>query len=361
MKIIANEKSYITKDIFSDLHHPGKETILPYSFSINKEMMHKWIKSGLEIIEKINTEKNYQPDCFAVDFAITKTESSLQPKLIELQSFASIFHSCLWLERMFFGEKNKLFNLTLKEREAIFLSCASPEGKNTIMLDSRFLQNRSGFDFVSASSFYKYSITPTSILDVYKHNNSMWYLSESGPKKIEHVYNRAIYHTLTEQESNILSLLESDKSITWFNKPSNYYSVNKSDLLNLSHPENPCSIPAKLGEKSELSSWVLKSKNGYAGDGLNLNPTKKDIADLISQNRIEEYILQERINYAPIFYSTQSTKAMCAELRIMFVLKDESYIPLCCFSRLSEDGNVSLSMARLNPGEGVAIFVEDSQ
>ncbi len=70
----------------------------------------------------------------------------------------------------------------------------------------------------------------------------------------------------------------------------------------------------------DLENFVLKPLYSFAGLGVVIAPSRKDI-EAIPQNKRTDYILQERLEFTPVIETPHGPTKV--ELRIMYVWTDE--------------------------------------
>jgi hypothetical protein len=70
----------------------------------------------------------------------------------------------------------------------------------------------------------------------------------------------------------------------------------------------------------DLDHYILKPLFSFAGLGVNINPTKEDIAAIPKEKR-PQYILQEKMNFEPVIETPFGTTK--AEVRIMYIWLEE--------------------------------------
>lgn len=103
--------------------------------------------------------------------------------------------------------------------------------------------------------------------------------------------------------------------VTWVTHPNWFFKVSKFILPKLSHAYVPKSyFLNEAPDDLDYSQYVLKPLFSFAGSGVNIHPKQEDI-DSISDK--ENYILQRKVNYAPIFEDINGEFSK-AEIRLLF-------------------------------------------
>lgn len=352
--------------LHSKIHHPSinylstHAVITPeawlnygaaFSVEIAKGLMEP--KCILETDVPWDNEKNAQPDCMSVDFAIVQnTDGDLDFKLIEAQAYASIYHTLLEMERTIhipslFSDKDWLQRKAIVKKH---ITHGLPK-EQVVMLAQTIVGLPTFHDFLCAMD----DVTPVCLSEIYQHNNQWWYLSSSGPTIIHRIYNRVIYSKLQGDEKERMDLLLSDTTLSWYNHPAWFDKINKKSLLSLQHPTNPKTAPASKPWPDDLSKWVLKTPDGHSGKGVFISPSQKTME---CSNPAVDF-LQEKVSYVPCVSIRDMQNPLCMEIRFLLSYdhSTKEWIPITNLARLSYHGMISESMARCWPGEGATICI----
>jgi hypothetical protein len=90
-------------------------------------------------------------------------------------------------------------------------------------------------------------------------------------------------------------------------------------------------LPESSSLPADLSTWVLKPLFSFAGSGVTVAPERTAV-EAIPPGRRREYILQERVEYAPVIDTPAGgTKA---EVRILYIW-NEGPVPVLNLVRMS--------------------------
>jgi len=145
-------------------------------------------------------------------------------------------------------------------------------------------------------------------------------LYEAGGKwiPIHRIYNRAIVDELERKGVSLPFDFRDDLDVEWAGHPNWYFRISKYSMPYLKHASVPRTwfLDQMPSMPSDLENFVLKPLYSFAGLGVVIAPSRKDIEAIPSEKR-SEYILQERMNFTPVIETPHGpTKA---ELRIMYI------------------------------------------
>jgi hypothetical protein len=291
------------------------------------------------------------PHFLAIDFAICKsTEGDLEPQLIELQGFPSLFAYQNYLA----GKYKKHFDIKanfspffnklnafsyINEMEKVLKPISS---NNTILLEVYPEKQKTKLDFEISKSYW--GIETVCLSKVYLKGNKLFYIKDEIEVQIDAVYNRIIFDEIDrkypELKPQINLLKEAD--IKWVTHPNWFYRVSKFCMPLLKGKYIPQSYYLdELKEYPEaLDNYVLKPVFSFAGTGVNLHPTK-EILDKIEVKH--NYILQEKVQYEPVVKDLAGNKIK-VEIRLLFTWLDGKSHP-----------KLLINLARLSRGEMIGV------
>jgi len=270
------------------------------------------------------------PMFIQVDFGLVKDESGkLEPKLVELQGFPSLYAYQAMLSQVYmevFGlDANLKYLLGGLDWEAYkkLLRQAivgDHDPQNVILMEVDPLHQKTLPDFVLTERLL--GIKTVAITDIKKVGRYLFY--ENGGKRfpVRRIYNRAIVDELVRKNLRLPFQLNEDLEVEWAGHPNWYFRMSKFSLPYLKHE---CVPKAEFLDRVEavprdLENYVVKPLFSFAGLGVIMNPRKDDLAAIAPSKR-SEYILQQRMNFAPVIDTPFGpTKA---EVRIMFIWVDE--------------------------------------
>jgi hypothetical protein len=270
-----------------------------------------------------------------VDFGLVRdANGELQPKLVELQAFPSLYAYQVTLAqnyidvfglRRFEGGKNLKFFLSgLDEKsyrellrsaivgqqdpENVILMEIDPEGQKTLP-DFNLTEKMLGVRTVDITS-------------IRKHGSQLYYMRRGGRVEIRRIYNRAIADELQRRNVGLGFDWRDDLNVEWAGHPNWYFRISKFSIPYLKHESVPKTWFLDRLERipDDLENYALKPLYSFAGLGVVIGPKKQDIEAIPAEKR-GDYILQERVNFEPVIETPMGmTKA---EVRVMYVWLDK--------------------------------------
>jgi hypothetical protein len=266
-----------------------------------------------------------------VDFGLVRdANGELQPKLVELQAFPSLYAyqvtlaqnyiDVFGLRRFEGGKSLKFFLSGLDERsyrellrsaivgqqdpENVILMEIDPEGQKTLP-DFNLTEKMLGVRTVDITS-------------IRKHGSQLYYMRRGGRVEIRRIYNRAIADELQRRNVGLGFDWRDDLNVEWAGHPNWYFRISKFSIPYLKHESVPKTWFLDRLEQipDDLENYALKPLYSFAGLGVVIGPKKQDIKAIPAEKR-GDYILQERLNFEPLIETPMGmTKA---EVRVMYV------------------------------------------
>jgi hypothetical protein len=261
-----------------------------------------------------------------VDFGLVRDAAGeLQPKLVELQAFPSLYAYQPVLSQTYidvFGLDSSLrYHLsgldarsyTRLLRDAIV---AGHDPANVVLMEVHPEEQKTLPDFLLTEKLL--GVRTVCITKIRKDGRRLFY--EAGGKliPIERIYNRTIVDELERKGVALPFDFRDELDVEWAGHPNWYFRISKYSIPYLKHASVPRTwfLDQMPSEPSDLENFVLKPLYSFAGLGVVIAPSRKDIEAIPSERR-SEYILQERVNFTPVIETPHGpTKA---ELRIMYV------------------------------------------
>ncbi len=304
---------------------------------------------------KVPNEPDH-PMFVQVDFGLVRdARGELQPKLVELQAFPSLYAyqgplAEAYLEAYGLREPGSLAEksrflasrgmTTQKEPDAgsrlkYFLSgletesyrellrraiVADHDPENVILMEIDPLHQKTLPDFLLTEKML--GVRAVDITAIKKDGTRLYY--EHGGKRIpiERIYNRAIVDELERKNVKLNFDWRDDLNVEWAGHPNWYFRISKFSIPYLKHESVPKTwFLDQLDEiPADLENYALKPLYSFAGLGVVIAPTREDIAAIPADKR-PYYILQERMHFEPVIETPfGGTKA---EVRMMYVWLDK--------------------------------------
>jgi hypothetical protein len=270
------------------------------------------------------------PMFIQVDFGLVRDASGkLQPKLVELQGFPSLYAyqamlSPLYME-VFELDENLNYLLSGLDwegykkllRRAIL---ADQDPQNVILMEIDPKHQKTLPDFLLTEKLL--GIATVDITDIEKRGNELFYESDGKRVPIRRIYNRAIVDELVRKKLKLSFNFTDELDVEWAGHPNWYFRMSKFSLPFLRHECVPKTSFLDRVEPlpNDLENYVVKPLFSFAGLGVILQPTKGDLANIPKSKR-SQYILQERMQFEPVIETPLG--ATRAEIRIMYIWVDE--------------------------------------
>jgi hypothetical protein len=280
-----------------------------------------------------------------VDFGLVRdAQGELQPKLVELQAFPSLYAyqgtlaqayiDVFGLERFFGGSSLKYFLGGLDStsyrnllRRAIV---ADHDPENVILMEIAPKEQKTLPDFLLTEKML--GVRTVDITTIKKDGTRLYYEREGKCVPIRRIYNRAIVDELERKGVKLGFDWRDDLDVEWAGHPNWYFRISKFSIPYLKHE----SVPKTwfLGQlqaiPDDLQNYALKPLYSFAGLGVVIAPKKEDIAAIPAEKR-PFYILQERMHFEPVIETPLGgTKA---EVRVMYIWLDD-LIPVLTIIRM---------------------------
>jgi hypothetical protein len=329
-RMAADGQDLIRQLVDSPSYRAKSEEAVPAEFKVPNEAPH--------------------PMFVQVDFGLVRDAAGeLQPKLVELQAFPSLYAyqgplAEAYLEayglqqlaaevglqesgvrpRVYRQHKLKYLLSGLETssyrellRQAIV---GSHDPENVILMEIDPLHQKTLPDFLLTEKML--GVRTVDIVDIMKEGSRLYY--EHGGKRvpIRRIYNRAIVDELERKNVKLAFDWRDDLDVEWAGHPNWYFRISKFSIPYLKHASVPKTwFLDRLDEiPADLDNYALKPLYSFAGLGVVIAPTKSDIEAIPAEKR-PYYILQERMHFEPVIATPfGGTKA---EVRVMYVWLDK--------------------------------------
>jgi hypothetical protein len=267
----------------------------------------------------------------AFDFGICINEQQhLEPQLIEMQGFPTLFgFQVLYPDLVkkhfdipanytqYLGHYNR--DTYIEDLKKVILGDTPPQ--NTILLEIKPHEQKTRIDFYCTQDYI--GIQPVCITELIQEGRSLFYINQKTKQKtaVKRIYNRIIFDDLNAQKNTLGSFVDitQDLDVQWAPHPNWFYRISKFTLPFIKHPFVPATY--FLNEIKQLpfdlENYVLKPLFSFAGQGVVIDVTKKDIEEV---KEPENWILQRKVTYADVI-ETPDIPAKC-EIRMMYLWKD---------------------------------------
>ncbi len=270
------------------------------------------------------------PMFIQVDFGLVgDAAGELQPKLVELQAFPSLYAYQPVLARTFIdvygldqgqryllGGLDSASYLSLLRRAIV----ADQDPENVILMEIDPTHQKTLPDFLLTEKLL--GIRTVDITTIKKAGNSLYWEEAGRRVPIKRIYNRAIVDELERKGAKLAFDFQDDLDVEWAGHPNWYFRISKFSIPYLKHSSVPKTwFLDQLPEiPADLENYALKPLYSFAGLGVVIAPKMEDIAAVAPERR-SQYILQERLHFEPVIETPfGGTKV---EVRVMYIWVDE--------------------------------------
>jgi len=299
-------KALIRQLVDSPEYQKRSEASLPAQFRVPNESAH--------------------PLFIQVDFGLVRdANGELQPKLVELQAFPSLYAYQPMLAQTYidvYGLDPKLryylsgMDATSYKQLLNDAIVAGHDPENVVLMEVHPEEQKTRPDFLLTEKML--GIRTVCITKIRKEGGRLVY--EDGGKRvpIHRIYNRAIVDELERKGVTLPFDFRDDLEVEWAGHPNWYFRISKYSIPYLKHPSVPRTwfLDQMPEVPTDLENFVLKPLYSFAGLGVVIAPTRADI-DAIPKEKRADYILQERLSFVPLVESPHGPTKV--ELRIMYV------------------------------------------
>lgn len=260
------------------------------------------------------------------DFGLVRDENGqLEPKLVEIQGFPSIYGFQFALAEAYretYGldemvgvplshllENGTETSFAETLRKAILGSHAPEE---VVLLEIDPYEQKTLADFLVTKRML--GIRIASLTNVTKEGRKLFL--DGVP--IRRIYTRVIVDELVRKNIRAAFQFTDDLDVEWAGHPNWFFRLSKFSLPWFRHTCVPKTwFLSELSNTPEnLSELVLKPLFSFAGQGVVLAPTRAEI-DAIPKNERANYILQEKMEFVPTVNTPAGPTKV--EIRIMYV------------------------------------------
>lgn len=286
-----------------------------------------------------------------MDFGLCSDENGkITPQLIEVQGFPSLYFFQDLLAQSYqkvfdipkrfshlFGglDSNGYIDLLRK----IIIGNSQPE--NVVLLEVSPHKQVTQIDFWAGEQLLGFKTQCVSDLKV--EGKDVYYLNEQGKKiGVEKIFNRVIFDELIHRDDLKRDFyFTKEANVEWIGHPHWFFRISKHTLPLLDSQYVPKTYFLNELETlpEDLHNYVLKPLYSFAGTGVIININRYDLEAIEDK---ENYILQRKVNYAPVV-ETPTQPAKC-EVRMLMLWERGAARP-----------RIVNNLTRLSKGEMVGV------
>ncbi len=288
----------------------------------------------------------------AFDFGICENErGELEPQLIEMQGFPSLFAFQIWQEEVarkcweipsnfspyLSGLDSASYQQLLKE---IILGTHAKE--NVVLLELFPHQQKTRIDFYCTEDYV--GIKVVCLTELIQEGTLLFYMNNGIKTRVERIYNRIIFDDLQQQPQLIQDrgkLLLEELDVEWVPHPNWFYKISKYTLPFIKHQYIPETHFLDELKKipTDLENYVLKPLFSFAGQGVVIDVTLEDITNAKDPHN---WVLQKKVKYADVITTPDGPAK--AEIRIFYFWKNGEPRPIA-----------TNNLARLSKGKMIGV------
>ncbi len=329
---ICETPVFLPQALLAEMAETGR--ILTHQLVDNPDYMRR---SDAAIPERYRLgNDNPRPNFMTVDFGLVRAaDGSLQPKLVELQAFPSVFGYQDLLAHAYreVYELDPTLNCYLDgHTEASYWELlrrtivGDHDPKHVVLLEVDPLNQKTLPDFHVYED--RLGIATVDIAKVKKQGRQLFYQRQAGEWiAIKRIFNRAIVDELERKGITPGFDYRDDLDVEWAGHPNWYFRISKFSIPYLDHPSVPAAVFlddwfAGRGRDrlpSSREDILLKPLYSFAGKGIQFAPTDVELEAIPVSDR-SLYLLQERVRFAPLIETPFGLTQ--AEVRIMYVWPD---------------------------------------
>lgn len=266
----------------------------------------------------------------AVDFNLIRKAGELEPRLIELQGFPSLYgfqtvFAQAYIDAYqldpslrFIADGADLETYYARLRRAIV---ADHDPANVVLLEIHPREQKTLPDFLVTERIT--GIRTVCITEVQREGKRLYYTREGKRTLIQRIYNRAIVDEIVRKGVVLPFRFTDELDVEWAGHPNWFFRISKFSLPFLKHPCVPRTwFLAALSEwPADLENYLLKPLYSFAGLGVIVGPSRADLESLPRERR-RDYILQERMRFEPVIETPHGPTQ--AEIRVLYIHREEN-------------------------------------
>ncbi len=335
----AETPLFIPQDFTKKMLDACEDIIDVITASNFKELTERSIPADLRVA---GDEKHAQFIVF--DFGICEDgKGGFEPQLIEMQGFPTLygfqaFHSELTAKYAQVPDTHSSY-LNGYDKESYIqllkeIIIGEHDPAEVILLEIFPEKQKTRIDFYATQQLL--GIEPVCLTKLKADGKSLFYEKANGEKQyIKRIYNRLIFDDLQQQEglTNTIDLTK-EYNVEWVPHPNWFYRISKFTLPFIDNPYVPETFFLnEIKQPVDLEQFVLKPLFSFAGMGVVIDVTQGDIENIKDP---ENWILQRKVNYAPIIETPDEPAK--AEIRLFYFWKNDWQRPKAVhnLSRLSK-------------------------
>jgi hypothetical protein len=281
------------------------------------------------------------PTFLQVDFGLVRNaDGSIQPKLVELQAFASLYGFQLAVAEAYrdaFGLPASLSvyldGLDAPTYHALVKDAivGDHDPAEVVLMEIEPRKQKTWPDFVVTEQMW--GVRAIEVSEVHREGRRLYYQRDGKTTSIKRIYNRVIPDELERKHIQLPFGYGDDLDVEWAGHPAWYFRISKFSIPFLRHASVPETrfLDGIESLPTDRERYLLKPLFSFAGGGIIFAPTDAQI-EAIPMSERKNYILQERINFTPVIDTPEGPAQ--AEIRIMYVRSGSQLRPVLPLLRM---------------------------
>ncbi|NBC09414.1 MAG: hypothetical protein GVY26_19665 [Bacteroidetes bacterium] len=260
-----------------------------------------------------------------MDFGIcTNPDGTLSPQLIEVQGFPSLY----FFQDMVAHGYRAVYDIPdthshlfgglqpdeyIELLRSIIVGDHAPE--EVILLEVEPQKQVTGIDFIVAKA--KIGIETVCVSELKVEGKKVFYYKGDRKIQVRRIFNRVIFDELIKRDDLKREFyFTQEHDVEYVGHPNWFFRISKHTLPLLDSPYVPKSYFLSDLEElpKDLHNYVLKPLYSFAGTGVIININRHDLEAIKDP---ENYILQRKVEYAPVVETT-SEPSKC-EIRMLML------------------------------------------
>ena len=281
------------------------------------------------------------PTFLQVDFGLIRgSDGRLEPRLVELQAFASLYGFQLAMAEAYrdaFDQPSSLGlyldGLDSNSYHSLIADAIVGEHdpSEVVLMEIDPRRQKTWPDFVITEQLW--GVRAIDVSEVQRDGGRLYYQRDGRRTQIKRIYNRVIPDELERKHLELPFAYTEDLDVQWAGHPAWYFRISKFSIPFLRHPSVPETrfLDGIESLPVDRDRYLLKPLFSFAGGGIIFAPTDAQIAAIPMSER-RNYILQERINFTPVIETPEGPTQV--EIRIMYVREGSRLRPVLPLLRM---------------------------
>ena len=276
------------------------------------------------------------PHFVAIDLAIVRgPDGELEPRLIELQGFASLYgmqlvQSGIWGEVLASipgmpSRWTSLFSGLTPESYVQLLGrtvLAGSPPDDVILLDLDPETQKTRPDFHATARLL--GVRTVNMRHLRREGRRLLAPRDDRLIPVRRILHRVVFDELERSQVEACFDYRDDLDVVWVSHPNWYWIWSKYTLPLIDHPAVPRTWYLSEVEQppADLERFVLKPLVSFAGQGVQVDLTPASLAAIPPERRAD-FLLQEKVDYAPALVAPDGA-GVKAEVRMMFLCPEDT-------------------------------------